>query len=330
MSEQPLSEVEESLVLAAVLDGKGGARDVGWEEIRAGETGGGVLWLHLSLGHPDSDTWLDHESGLNPASIEALRAEGTRPRSFRDGDGLVVILRGVNPTPGSEPDDMVAVRTWVEAERIITLRARRTAVPQQIYRALGEGEGPRNAADFLVSLAQGLVGRVTDALIALDDAVDELENETVVRGGADLRARTATLRRNAIGMRRHLAPQREAMKQLMGERVSWFNEVDRVHMREVADRVTRAVEDLDAARDRAAITQEELTTRLSEQMNRTMYMLSIVTAVFLPLGLLTGLLGINVGGMPGVEDPRAFWVVCGLLVALAGGVIWVVRWKRLI
>ena len=86
--------------------------------------------------------------------------------------------------------------------------------------------------------------------------------------------------------------------------------------------------DRDSARDRAAVSQDELNSRLSEQMNHTMYVLSIVAAVFLPLGLFTGLLGINVGGIPGTEDPWAFLIVCVLLVVIAIGLLVVFRRKR--
>jgi hypothetical protein len=61
-----------------------------------------------------------------------------------------------------------------------------------------------------------------------------------------------------------------------------------------------------------------------------MYVVSIVAAVFLPLGLLTGLLGMNVGGMPGEGEPRAFLIVCAILVVLAGLVLWMFRrWRML-
>ena len=73
--------------------------------------------------------------------------------------------------------------------------------------------------------------------------------------------------------------------------------------------MTRFIEDLDSARDRAAVTQEELQTRLSDQMNKTMYLLTVVATLLLPASLLTGLLGINVGGVPGVESNWAFAVV---------------------
>jgi zinc transporter len=105
-----------------------------------------------------------------------------------------------------------------------------------------------------------------------------------------------------------------------------LNEASRVHVRELTERTSRFVEDIDSARDRAAITQEELNNRLSEQMNKAMYLLSIVAAIFLPLGLITGLLGINVGGIPGAENKLSFLIVPVFLVVLA--VILVGLFKR--
>ena len=85
---------------------------------------------------------------------------------------------------------------------------------------------------------------------------------------------------------------------------------------------------VDAVRERAALAQEELLSVVSEQMNERMYVLSLVAAVFLPLGFFTGLMGINVGGMPGVEDSEAFWVIVAICIAvmLALGVVF--RWKK--
>ncbi len=72
---------------------------------------------------------------------------------------------------------------------------------------------------------------------------------------------------------------------LQNERLEWFSDKVKVHLRELSEKTTRFVENLDSARDRAAITQEELNNRLSEQMNKAMYVLSIVAAIFLPLSL---------------------------------------------
>ena len=67
---------------------------------------------------------------------------------------------------------------------------------------------------------------------------------------------------------------------------------------------------------------------MTERMNQTMYIISVFTAIFLPLGLLTGLLGINVGGMPGVESPAAFWIVCGLLLVISAGLVLLLKMKH--
>jgi zinc transporter len=162
----------------------------------------------------------------------------------------------------------------------------------------------------------------------VDDAVDALEDDVLTAQSYALRQNIAEIRRMAIGLRRYLAPQRDVMGHLYSEKVNWLDEMVRMRLREIADRTTRYVEDLDAIRDRATVTQEELNGRLAEQMNKTMYILSIVAGIFLPLGLLTGLLGINVGGIPGTKSSWAFAVVCFLLLALAGLQVWLFRRKR--
>jgi zinc transporter len=109
------------------------------------------------------------------------------------------------------------------------------------------------------------------------------------------------------------------MARLQNEDVPWFDTRQRFRFRETTDRVIRYIEDLEEVREHAAVVQDELANRLSEQMNRTMYLLSLVAAIMLPLGFLTGLLGINVGGIPGAESPLGFVIVCvllGLIVAL--------------
>jgi zinc transporter len=71
-----------------------------------------------------------------------------------------------------------------------------------------------------------------------------------------------------------------------------------------------------------------MASTISEQMNARMYVLSIVAAIFLPLGFFTGLMGINVGGMPRVEDGEAFWVVVAMCVGLMLVLGVIFRWKK--
>jgi zinc transporter len=208
---------------------------------------------------------------------------------------------------------------------VISLRRYRLMAVEDLKEAIARGDGPADPGELLVALCEGLLARMGGVLQELDDDVDALEDEVLRAESQELRPKLAGLRRRAIAMRRFLAPQREALSRLVSERLAWLEESDRSRLREVADRTARYVEDLDSARDRAAVTQEELNSRLSEGMNQKMYVVALVAAIFLPLGLLTGLLGINVGGIPGAENQLAFALVCGLLVGLGGLQVWALR-----
>ena len=129
-------------------------------------------------------------------------------------------------------------------------------------------------------------------------------------------------------MRRYLAPQREALNWILSERVAWFEAEDRARVREAGDRLAQYIETLDSVRERAAVTQEELINQISEESNARMYILSIVSAVFLPLGFATGLLGINVGGIPGADNDQAFMIFIAMLVGLAALMLVYFRYKR--
>ncbi|MDH3527069.1 MAG: hypothetical protein OEM43_06160 [Gammaproteobacteria bacterium] len=102
----------------------------------------------------------------------------------------------------------------------------------------------------------------------------------------------------------------------------------RMRIRELTDRMTRFIEDLDEARDRASVTHEELQNRLAELTNRRMYLLTMIAAIFLPLSFLTGLLGINVGGIPGSDFPAAFAIVVVLMVLVGAGQWLFFRWRK--
>jgi zinc transporter len=151
-------------------------------------------------------------------------------------------------------------------------------------------------------------------MLALEE--DILNDETT-----GIRIKLSKLRKRTVSMRRYLAPQREAMNRLVSENLGWLEEFDRLRLRETSDRLVRYIEDIDEVRDRAALAQDELANRVSEQMNKRSYVFTVVATIFLPLSFFTGLMGINVGGMPGMEQEAAFWIVvamcAGLTIALA-------------
>lgn len=313
------------LIFGWCLDGNGGGTAIDWDGARSWKPTDGPLWLHLDRAAETCERWLTEESGLDSIVVDALLAEGTRPRATAMGNGLLVILRGVNLNPGAEPEDMVAVRMWIDEHRVISIRARTVMAVGDLHKKIESGTGPRSSSEFLADLAARLADRMAPIIDELDDITDDLEDRLLTGESREVRSGLRDARRAAISLRRHLAPQRDAMARFQSEDVPWFDNRQKARLREVADRVQRFVEDLDEIRERAAVVQDELTNRLSEQMNRNMYLLSVVAAIMLPLGLLTGLLGINVGGIPGADSNFGFLIVCVLLAAIAGVEILLVR-----
>lgn len=307
------------------LDGEGGGQEVPSQEVGTLTAEDGVYWMHLDRMDPGSQTWLRESSGLDPMVVDALLEEETRPRIFSTPHGLVVILRGVNLNPGSDPEDMVSLRLWIGASRIVTLRHRRLMAVQDIRDSLISHEGPKDSAGFLVMVAERLIERMSPVVNELDDATDELEDRMIEDVSADLREKSGQLRRQVIGLRRHLSPQREVMAGLQAKQESWGGKPYESHLRETSNHLIRYIEDLDAIRERVAVMQEELASKLAERMTQTMYALTILAGVFLPLTFLTGLLGINVAGIPGAENSWAFVSVCVILAGITGAQIWVFR-----
>jgi len=316
------------LLYAYLLNGQGGGQRLDWDQVNQWEQQQGVLWVHLEYSNPVAQQWVLHESGLDEVTAEALLAEETRPRCMLSTSGLLLTLRGINPNPEADPEDMVAVRLWSDGKRIITTRRRRLLAAAELGKAIDRGVGPGSAGEFVESLTDSMVERMADIVDGISEEVDNLEELVLTMESYELRPKIADSRRHAIGLRRYLAPQREAVSRLFNEKVEWLSELDRLRLRESADRTTRFVEDLDLIRERAVVVQEELSSRLSEKMDRTMYVLSMVAAIFLPLGFLTGLLGINVGGIPGADYQGSFAIFVLILVLLVIIQIWLFRLKK--
>jgi zinc transporter len=314
------------LIHALLLDGKGGARRLDWAGVRAWSPNDGVLWLNLDYAQADAVAWLAGDAQLDPIVREALTDPDPRPRAVAHGEDLKLIVRGINQNEGSQPEDMLSVRAWIEPRRIVTLRHRKSRSIQSIADDLGRGEGPTSAGELTVQLVDRIVDHVVSRVDKLGDELADSEDAILSeRNGGDLRARLADHRRRAIALRRFLAPQREALAKLVVIDVPWLTDRQRAQLGEVADRMTRTIEELDAARDRAAVTQEEVSSRMSELTNTRLYILSIITAIFLPLGFVCSLLGVNVGGVPLQAEGWAFWALVGVFVVGVAIQLWIFR-----
>ncbi len=285
-------------------------------------------WIHLDYRKEEARHWLTEESGLDPVVIRALQLKDPRPRTHFQGGGILISLRGVNLNAGSEPNDMVGVRIWIDKKRIITSNHRKLHSVKDVTLLAEEGRAGQTPFDVFILLCQRLVSRIDDVIDKYEESLLDLETE-VLNGKSSLdRSELMLLRQQLILLRRYVTPQREALARLVIEPIPWVDAKKMLHIREVSDHQIRILENIDALRERAVITHEELVSRVSDQLNNRLYRLSIISAIFLPLGFLTGLLGVNLGGIPGAQSGIAFLFFIVLLLIVLSFQLLFFRWKK--
>ncbi len=272
-------------------------------------------WWHWDLNEGELANWVLQQLPNIPA--DALMQPETRPRCDEYKDGLILNLRGINLNEGQPADQMVSLRMWVTTDLVVTVRVRRVFAIEELRQVMITSDAPQSAAAFLQALVLGLTNRVEHEVMQLAERAAyyeaDLEDDTTAPP-PDL----PEVRRRVIPMRRYLDPQRTALTWLAGTKLALIPEQDALHLRELANRTTLAVEELDALRDRFVTVQDEHVLAVARKQASHGYILSLAAGIFLPLGFLTGLFGVNIAGMPGLENPWAFLILCFGMAGLAG------------
>lgn len=288
------------------------------------------VWIHLDGKDPQALQWLEEESGVPTPAVRALRAIETRPRIEAYDGGALVNLRGLGATPEDDPDDLVSIRLWATSRKVISVSFR-SLLDLELVRGLMEQGQLRDPGDLISSLAMQITDRLDPRVAEMGDMIDECETHLAPAKAFALRRQIGETRSTAISYRRFVSPQRQALERLAGLDCGWLNEDDKIHLREASDRFARMAEELEAIRERSALLHEQLTDLRSEMLETRALMISIVALIFLPLTFLTGLLGMNVDGIPYAHEPWAFWGVvgfCVLIAAVISAYFVKARWSR--
>ena len=309
--------MSDAFICAYTLNGDGSCTALDEAGVASRAAADTPVWVHLSAHSAEARRWLEKEAQLpDDTLIEALLAEDTRPRMQTREEGVLLILRGVNLNDNAEPEDMVSIRIWVESRRFISVQLRTLGGVKDMQQRLESGAGPKDIGDLVTTFIEGSVVRMSPVMGDLADGIDELEDRILQMDLSGIREKIVSTRRQAVIFNRFLAPQRDIVQRLTEASIPWLEEQDIQRLREAQNDITRFVEDLQALRERSHSVQEEVANILTERLNRNTYVFSLIAAIFLPLSFLTGLLGINVPGIPGADDPEAFLVFCGILIAV--------------
>lgn len=310
--------------LTALVNDNGTLAELPPQEAAA-YAGPGFLWLHVEgagqAGRADLPGYVP------PLAAGALLASETRPRCDEVDEAALINLRGPAAEAMEDSDGLVSIRVWVEGRRVTSVSRRRMAALAKVEALMRAGRIV-DGGDFVAALAQAISTDLDPKVADLGDILDDCEE---MLGGSDiyaLRRRIAAIRSQAIVLRRFVAPDRDALGAMAQLGFGWISKEDRMHLREAADRFARMAEELEAVRERAALLHEQLTDLRAEMIDRRSLGIAVVAFIFLPLTFVTGLLGMNVEGIPFATDPWAFWGVVGFCVAIGAVVLGWFAWRQ--
>ncbi|QUJ69901.1 zinc transporter ZntB (plasmid) [Photobacterium sp. GJ3] len=268
-------------------------------------------WYHCQRDAKGLKEWLTSVE-IPGSLISALLADDTRPRFEQlDDDIFLLILRGINLNEGTNPDDMLSIRFLYYRGSLISTRKYPSRAIAEARKQCEEGKSPTSLLAMMVTIIDKLNRNIESFL---DPIEEDIEYFAEHQDEADSQS-LANLNKRLLKIRRFLTPQRYALDDMLQADMPAL-EVFRMQLLNCRDLVIRINESIHFYIDQIQVVNQHLGQIQSEKVNRNTYLISLISIIFLPISFLTGLLGVNIGGMPGVDSSVAFWTFCIALTAI--------------
>lgn len=322
-----MSKKENWLVGAFVLDEQGGAKKLTEEELTKWTPKNGFLWVHLNIAQPQATEWLKTKAKLESWAIRSLTdSDDLRPRTLIHKNNLLMVLKSVNLKDNAEPDDMVFLKLLATKNRLITVRLYPVINLATIKEDFKHKEGPTDVNSLIELILENTLDSTAATISDMQEKLDDMEEKIIAKnepwGTYDV---LSEMMRQLVVIHRFLAPEREALGVLTRHDISWFNEKMAHACKENLHRMERIMEDIELMRERIRINQDALNAYDVKRSQRNMYMLSVIATIFLPLSFLTGLLGMNVGGIPFSSDPHGLMITFIIIATIGVILLYVFR-----
>ena len=272
------------------------------------------LWLHFNLANVAAEGWIKTHLPVVPEFFEALH-EGSRSTRIEDAnDTLVAVVNDVAYEFAFDPAEIETL--WVNVGPRIAVSARMHALRSidRLRQAVKEGRSFGSPVAFLNHLMdeQGdvLVRIVRSATLQVDSIEDSFLTGRLQKKRADL----GKLRRVLVRLQRLLAPEPGALFRLLRQPPPWIVAQDLDELRQATVEFSLVIRDLSELQERIKLLQEEIAAQVGEQTGRSVFTLTVVTVLALPINITAGLMGMNVGGIPFAQDPEGFLIVVAIIV----------------
>ena len=317
---------------AIVLDGAGG--------IRASLDIDGAPWppvpepavIVLNSADPRATAWIADNAGLGPAEQGSLLGPVHRTWGAvfeqRGEKVAVLVMEGLSRSPDREPDGVA--RLLASRSRLVALLDLNQPTPMldRARGALQAGQGPRGPGEMLIEIARFWNERYLADALELDKATFGLEERTFESETGNEIETLHELRRAATALRRRAAGHRAAIACVCELEGSDLVDTHRESWRTLLRQAEESVELVAAVAERLGAVDDHVQNRLSTMLGDRLYMLTLISAIFLPLSFVTGLLGVNIGGIPLRDSAWGFWLLCLFLVSLVVAQFWVAKRLR--
>ncbi len=285
-----------------------------------------LRWLHLDLVAQGTQRWIAAKDSL-PASVrDLLLSPNTHQRALVEGEVVAVVIHDFERDFGIEETDRVgALRIALAPGLVLTCRQHALASFDLVHaKAMqgGEGFGPPAALDLIVSAISDRIGGVTRALAA----------EILQAEEAFLEGHTVPDPRELIAIRRRLAQLHRLLSGMRGvflrlEHAEGLPAPLLPTVRKLSQQLQSIDGDILAAQSELRLLREDLDGQATQRTNQNLYMLSVITALMLPATLVTGLFGMNTGGLPLAEGPWGTFHAALLALAGSGVTYALLRWS---
>jgi len=312
----------ESLEAARWLALRAGAPDA------ANACGAGFLWLHFNLAHTGARPWLSGHAGLSDTFFEMLADPLNSTRIERVEQALIAVVNDVSFDFSFDPSDTATL--WIHVERHLVVTARRQPLRSvdKLREELKRGQPLRSAVELLEHLLRAQADVLVDIVRGATERVDRIEDDLLADRLDHKRARLGALRRLLVRLQRLLAPEPAALFRLLQHPPRWMAEADVQELRQSSEEFSVVLHDMASLQERIKLLQEEIAAQVNEGNNRSLFVLTIVTVLALPINIIAGLLGMNVGGVPLAQHAHGFWIVVAVVASFTAIAGWVAFRKQ--
>jgi len=286
------------------------------------------VWLHFSLSNAASERWMRQHLQLPDSFYELLRESVGSTRLEMEDDALVAVMHDVLFDAVFDSTRVSTLTLFLKPHLVVTARLRPLRSVDRLRTEVRAGQKVRSSAELLARLLLDQAGVLVDVVHRVTARVDAIEDSLLGGRTTATRAELGTLRRTLVRLQRLLAPEPPALFRLLNRSPGWLSPEDVEDLRQAAEEFSAAVADSASLSERLKLLQEELAATVGEHINRSLFILTLVTVLALPINMIAGLLGMNVGGIPLAQHSQGFLIVVSCLSIVTGMLAYFLLIKR--